>query len=258
MLLRRVTDDVDRVPIADGHRRGRGSAADVIFLVNVPIVIVGVAAIVLLVPDSKNPRPGRLDSFGVLLSIVALVVLVNGVIQGGNSNEWLRWNSLGAILLGVAQRPGGAPVVRVARRPTRRSSMRRSTCWPSRASSRSRWRRSRSGRAGVAKTTIYRRWPNRDELVMDAVGCVKAALPEPPGESVRADLLYMMNDMRDGWFKARFGRLMGRLAADGIDRPDLYREGKARFVAPRRAEQRPDGHAERHHGEHSDDGDRRP
>jgi DHA2 family integral membrane protein (MFS transporter) len=72
-----------------------------IFLVNVPIVIVGVVAIVFLVPDSKNPRPGRLDPFGVLLSMVALVVLVYGVIEGGNTNEWLRWNSLGAILLGV-------------------------------------------------------------------------------------------------------------------------------------------------------------
>lgn len=73
-----------------------------IFLVNVPIVIVGVVAIVLLVPDSKNPRPGRLDPFGVVLSMVALVVLVYGVIEGGNSNEWLRWNTLGAILLGSA------------------------------------------------------------------------------------------------------------------------------------------------------------
>jgi EmrB/QacA subfamily drug resistance transporter len=73
-----------------------------IFLVNVPFVIVGVIAIYFLVPDSKNPRPGRLDPAGVALSIVALVVLVYGVIQGGNSNEWLRWNSLGAILLGSA------------------------------------------------------------------------------------------------------------------------------------------------------------
>ncbi len=73
-----------------------------IFLVNVPFVIVGVVAIFFLVPDSKNPRPGRLDPAGVVLSIVALVVLVYGVIQGGNSNEWLRWNSLGAILLGCA------------------------------------------------------------------------------------------------------------------------------------------------------------
>jgi AcrR family transcriptional regulator len=92
-----------------------------------------------------------------------------------------------------------------------------------------------AARAGVAKTTVYRRWPNKDELVMDAVAGLKGAPPEPPGESVRGDLLFMLTCMRDAWFKARFGRLMGRLAADGIERPELYRAGKARFVAPRHA-----------------------
>jgi EmrB/QacA subfamily drug resistance transporter len=73
-----------------------------IFLVNVPIVIVAVIAIVFLVPDSKDPRPARVDPAGVLLSIVALVVLVYGVIQGGNTNKWLRWDTAGAIALGSA------------------------------------------------------------------------------------------------------------------------------------------------------------
>ncbi len=73
-----------------------------IFLVNVPIVIVGLVAIAALVPESSNPRPGRLDPVGVLLSIVALVVLVYGVIQGGNTNNWVGWNTLGAIVLGLA------------------------------------------------------------------------------------------------------------------------------------------------------------
>ena len=73
-----------------------------IFLVNVPIVIVGLVAIFVLVPDSKDPRPGRLDPLGVLLSIVALVVLVYGVIQGGNTNHWLRWDTAGAIVVGLA------------------------------------------------------------------------------------------------------------------------------------------------------------
>jgi hypothetical protein len=31
---------------------------------------------------------------------------------------------------------------------------------------------------------------------------------------------------------------MARLAADGLERPDLYREGRERFVAPRRASMR--------------------
>jgi DHA2 family integral membrane protein (MFS transporter) len=72
-----------------------------IFLVNVPIAIVAALAIWWLVPDSKDPKPHRLDPFGIVLSIVAVFVLVYGVIEGGNSNDWLRWNTLGAILLGV-------------------------------------------------------------------------------------------------------------------------------------------------------------
>ncbi|MBV9594904.1 MAG: MFS transporter, partial [Actinobacteria bacterium] len=35
-------------------------------------------------------------------SVVALVVLVYGVIQGGESNDWVKWNTLGAIVLGLA------------------------------------------------------------------------------------------------------------------------------------------------------------
>ena len=72
-----------------------------IFLVNVPIVVVGTLLILWLVPDSKDPNPGRLDPTGVLLSMVALVSLVYGVIEGGESNDWLAWNTLGAIVLGV-------------------------------------------------------------------------------------------------------------------------------------------------------------
>ena len=72
-----------------------------VFLVNVPLVVVGVLAIILVVPDSKDPRPGHLDPTGIVLSMIGLGVLVYGIIEGGNSNEWLRWNSLGAIVLGV-------------------------------------------------------------------------------------------------------------------------------------------------------------
>lgn len=72
-----------------------------IFLVNVPIVIVGVIAIWWLVPNSKDPKPLRLDPVGVALSVVALVVLVYGVIEGGDTNHWLRWNTLGAIIVGA-------------------------------------------------------------------------------------------------------------------------------------------------------------
>ncbi|MEU3300997.1 DHA2 family efflux MFS transporter permease subunit [Streptomyces sp. NPDC006678] len=54
-----------------------------IFLVNVPVVIVGFVAMALLIPDSRDPDPGRIDPVGVLLSIVGLVLLVYGIIHGG-------------------------------------------------------------------------------------------------------------------------------------------------------------------------------
>ena len=77
-----------------------------VFLINVPIVIAGLIAMFLLVPDSKDPRPGKLDPPGVLLSIVGLVLLVYGIIKGGQYGDFTRpevWaTSLGglAILVG--------------------------------------------------------------------------------------------------------------------------------------------------------------
>ena len=73
-----------------------------VFLINVPVVILAVTLIVLLVPDSKDPKPGKLDPAGILLSMAGLGALVYGIIEGGNSNQWLRWNTIGAIVLGVA------------------------------------------------------------------------------------------------------------------------------------------------------------
>ncbi|MGY1582674.1 DHA2 family efflux MFS transporter permease subunit [Streptomyces sp. MN13] len=54
-----------------------------VFLVNVPIVLLAVALMVWLVPDSRDPSPGRIDPVGVLLSVVGLVLLVFGIIKGG-------------------------------------------------------------------------------------------------------------------------------------------------------------------------------
>jgi EmrB/QacA subfamily drug resistance transporter len=54
-----------------------------IFLVNVPVVVLGVAAVVWLVPESRDPRPGRPDLVGMALSIAGLVALVYGIIDAG-------------------------------------------------------------------------------------------------------------------------------------------------------------------------------
>jgi len=73
-----------------------------VFLINVPFCAASVAAIALLVPESKNPDPGRIDFVGVLASIAGLVLLVYGIIQGGDKGTWVHPDVLGPALGGLA------------------------------------------------------------------------------------------------------------------------------------------------------------
>ncbi|MFJ4683168.1 MFS transporter [Streptomyces sp. NPDC088789] len=73
-----------------------------VFLINVPIVIVAVALMLWLVPDSRDPRPGRIDPVGVVLSVVGLVLLVYGIIRGGELADFTDVTVLGTIAAGLA------------------------------------------------------------------------------------------------------------------------------------------------------------
>ncbi len=73
-----------------------------VFLINVPIVIVGIAGILVLVPESKNPNPGRLDPLGLLMSISGLMLLVYGIQHGGDTQEWFSPDVAGCIVAGLA------------------------------------------------------------------------------------------------------------------------------------------------------------
>src|SRR5215472_14644509 len=73
-----------------------------VFLINVPLTAIGVAAIVAFVPESKNPSPGRVDYVGVPLSIAGLVLLVYGIIRGGDAASWLDRGVIGPIAAGLA------------------------------------------------------------------------------------------------------------------------------------------------------------
>ena len=59
-----------------------------VFLINVPIVVIALLCMLFWVPESRNPRPGRLDPIGVLLSMAGLVGTVYGVIHGGDNGDW--------------------------------------------------------------------------------------------------------------------------------------------------------------------------
>ncbi len=77
-----------------------------VFLVNVPIISVALIGMVLLVPDSRDPAPGRIDPTGVLLSIAGLVLIVYGVVRGGQLADFTTpgvWSTIvgGAVVLGL-------------------------------------------------------------------------------------------------------------------------------------------------------------
>ncbi|MET9912891.1 MFS transporter [Streptomyces sp. NPDC006476] len=72
-----------------------------VFLINVPIVILALVLMVWLVPDSRDPRPGRLDPIGVVLSVVGLVLLVYGIIKGGQLADFTDPQVLSTIVAGL-------------------------------------------------------------------------------------------------------------------------------------------------------------
>ncbi|NUP22014.1 MAG: MFS transporter [Streptomyces sp.] len=73
-----------------------------VFLINVPIVLLALALMLWLVPDSRDPNPGRIDPIGVVLSVVGLVLLVYGIIKGGQLADFTDPAVLATIAAGLA------------------------------------------------------------------------------------------------------------------------------------------------------------
>ncbi|MDX6201096.1 MAG: hypothetical protein QOJ83_596 [Frankiales bacterium] len=77
-----------------------------VFLINIPVVIIGILGTLFIVPESKDPHPQRVDVPGVVLSVIGLVALVYGIIKGGENNQWASAGVLvpliaGAVLLAI-------------------------------------------------------------------------------------------------------------------------------------------------------------
>ena len=94
-----------------------------VFLMNLPVVVIGLIAVVTLVPESRaEQRPG-LDPVGMMASCCGLAVLIYGFIAAGQYG-WSSPNAIagiagGALILAgfvawelrLTQRPGGQPLV---------------------------------------------------------------------------------------------------------------------------------------------------
>jgi AcrR family transcriptional regulator len=93
-----------------------------------------------------------------------------------------------------------------------------------------------AARAGVGKATIYRRWPNKESLIVDAIGSLKGPLPELTGESIRDDLLTLLRSTVKAR-ASRAGRIMPCLVPELQRNPELQRQYR-RIAEPRREQMR--------------------
>src|SRR3954468_10738648 len=73
-----------------------------VFLINVPIVVLALGLMLWVVPDSRDPNPGRIDPVGVVLSVIGLVLLVYGIIKGGQLADFTDATVLATIGAGLA------------------------------------------------------------------------------------------------------------------------------------------------------------
>ncbi len=72
-----------------------------VFLVNVPIIVVGVVAILRVVPETRDPDPRALDVPGLALSFLGLFALVYGIIYASETKDWLDPGVIGPVALGI-------------------------------------------------------------------------------------------------------------------------------------------------------------
>jgi AcrR family transcriptional regulator len=91
-----------------------------------------------------------------------------------------------------------------------------------------------AARAGVGKATIYRRWPGKEDMLLDALPLLASALPVPQGRSVRADLIALLDATCKEAADPRRRRLIALLQGEGVQYPRLKASYLAAVIQPRR------------------------
>jgi AcrR family transcriptional regulator len=90
--------------------------------------------------------------------------------------------------------------------------------------------------AGVGKATVYRWWPNKGALVVDAFASgTENKLHFPNTGSVYQDMSLQMNQFL-GILHTRRGRIVAALLGAGQSDPELLEAFRERFLRPRRQE----------------------
>lgn len=91
-----------------------------------------------------------------------------------------------------------------------------------------------ASRAGVGKGTIYRRWPGKEAMLVDALASVSEDLPDVPAdESVRDSLIALVDTIRSSTQDTPAGRLLPRVMSSVQQYPEVIDQYRARVVERR-------------------------
>ena len=96
-----------------------------------------------------------------------------------------------------------------------------------------------ASRAGVGKATVYRRWPSRGALALDAfMAEFRSQLPVPDTGTLRGDLLASLRAWSRAVSKTRAGRMLPGLIAEAQRDPQLAVAWRERVFEPLRGQQK--------------------
>jgi AcrR family transcriptional regulator len=88
--------------------------------------------------------------------------------------------------------------------------------------------------AGVGKTTIYRRYRDKADLVTAAIAAMPGMHEMPDTGDTRADLVELLRQVARSKERVQSMRLVGTLWAEEDRNPELVRLFRERVIAPRR------------------------
>jgi AcrR family transcriptional regulator len=86
--------------------------------------------------------------------------------------------------------------------------------------------------AGVGKTTIYRRWPTKTELILAAISDIVPRGDPPDTGTMGGDMAALADTQRKRLAGSGLAGIVPRVLAESMSDPELHREFVERVVTP--------------------------
>jgi AcrR family transcriptional regulator len=86
--------------------------------------------------------------------------------------------------------------------------------------------------AGVGKTTIYRRWPTKNDLIRAAISDIVPRGDPPDTGTMAGDMAALADTQRERLAGSRLAGIVPRLLAESMSDPELHRDYVDRVITP--------------------------